>query len=552
MGDEKKHAKVLAFLNLVFPGKIRIIHSFEECREQIPLLILDLPEDGRVPIEEVANSRHVVHELSLAPTIHGDNLFSPCDRSNDGVFVKSRSWFLDACQEGDFLHWKGKNRVSRGKDYGWAAPQKGLRVSLQDTEHNIVAFERKLNLSRIAGIDLSELSEDSPASDLTGIILLEALGHEAVDMGSYIPAWKSVDSFFDQLSVFQCEGNRFDSINVTSLHPPSVEGRLLKMVTIGDDGKKPVVMLNCCTHGHEWGPTYGIFRWLYWLTKAAVSGDYFANMVLDSFTIVWIPICSVDGFHSTWERGVTVPHGPNWVDLHRNYPPIERWKNIESNRPKGDGPLSEPETRAVASIIERYGKRGVYYSDNHECVEQIAYFHRREDAWLERVGENISEAFDGRFYMYGWSDYKPANERAGFSFDRKAHSISDSPYPAHYALDCGFLHASTTEFFGNSDFTPVATIARTEAAAQYVEQVFGSLLGKTVYNHSCEKKDIVFSLPFRFKLCIIGSNGGLRHSEDKLPDRETGVELQPGERMLAIAYDLHEAYSGTQKSWARQ
>ena len=133
--------------------------------------------------------------------------------------------------------------------------------------------------------------------------------------------------------------------------PRSVEGRDLESSVHGTGSE--VVLFLATIHGDEAAGTPLLQRLARELTPD--------HPVLAGRCAVVVPVVNPDGFERDRRRNA------NGVDLNRNFP-AENWK--ESWR-RGTEPLSEPESRFVAHLIEAY--RPARIVSLHQPASQIDY-----------------------------------------------------------------------------------------------------------------------------------------------------------------------------------
>ena len=114
----------------------------------------------------------------------------------------------------------------------------------------------------------------------------------------------------------------------------SVEGRPIQCEVMGSGGS--VVLIMATIHGNEAAGTPLVQR----------LADHLAQHVqlLGGRRVVLVPVVNPDGyFHHT-------RHNANGIDLNRNFPA----GNFTSTQIHGASPLSEPESRAIMSILDDY------------------------------------------------------------------------------------------------------------------------------------------------------------------------------------------------------
>jgi len=118
----------------------------------------------------------------------------------------------------------------------------------------------------------------------------------------------------------------------------SAEGRPIEAHVIGDGAQS--VLILATIHGDEWAGTPLLEELAEVLEALASAGDLDARVVL-------VPIANPDGYAEGTRESST------GVDLNRNFPS----SNYDARRGHGAGPLSEPESGAVAAAVGRTPQR---------------------------------------------------------------------------------------------------------------------------------------------------------------------------------------------------
>jgi len=489
-------------------------------------------------LERLSAGRQVVCDLGVFASLFDDDvlIYRPGRFAAEGV-VKNPAYFLEAFGAGDVLPWRGAGDLVRGEAFGWKAPQHGLRVALASYDGRILAVEKLIEGGRIAAIDLRSLDDEAGDGfrDLSGLLVLEAMGAEMVDLGHYRAPWLSYEEHTREIEAWA--SMHAGLVSVECLEPQTAAGRALRLVTVAGGDDKAVVLLSCCTHGHEWAPSYGVFGYLCWLVEGFERGGAWARTVLENLTIAWVPVVSADGFAETWSRGLLVPHGASNVDLNRNYPP--GWKDYTGERNKGPASLSEPETQALSALMKRFAPRGLAFVDFHECGRDFFPI-SPPDEWLQAVGEGIADAFAGRYLHEDLGTYHRDRELEWVRYAGLERSPGGGPGAMSHAASMGFPHAFVAEHFGNDDFTPYQVVARTDASGLFTEHTLGGLLGRTAYNHRIEPRRVKMRFPELSPdepIRVVKLDADERVSDDRRVRAGEGVSdtLERGERIVALA-----------------
>jgi hypothetical protein len=542
LGDVADRPGLKARLGMAFGDTVRYAKMREvpaELSTFDAVIILDLAEaereQGLALIESLATGRQVVCSLeAFAHLFPMELVFAP-DVSDGTAVVKENGYFMDGFAEGQVLPWHGKGGLIRGESFGWMAPRCGFKVVLEGYGGGIVAMEKAVPGGRLAAFDFSSLEggNDDGFADLAFLLLGQALGREAVDMGIQAMPWKSHDRHLAEVEDW-AERNA-DMVRIERLLPVSAEGRALRLVSIGDVASKPVILFSCCTHGHEWGPTYGVFAFLRSLMAEYRQGTLWARTVFDNLAIAWVPVVSVDGFQATWARGVCVPHGPRNVDLLYNYPPFEEWDTFQhwDGRPRGTAPFSEPEAQVMDSIYRRFAARGALYVDFHECTEDDFYIHDEPNGFVDGITSPLESVFKDRYVV---REQGGALHQVAFCGNVIS---SGGPINRAYAKKLGFRQAFLAEFLGNNDYSSGHVIARTDAAATFAEQMVGAVLGRTVYNYRCGESAATLRFPElsteeELAYVVVSADGKTVREEGTIKAGD-GLSrmLGPGERIIS-------------------
>lgn len=498
-------------------------------------------------LSELARGRQVVCELpvlaSLLEPAVGAYRAAPGETH---AVVRNDAYFLDGFGPTDVLPWRSAGHLARGGDWGSRCVKLGLRVALQTHDGRILALERTAPDARLAALDLGGLeSEPGGLADLAGLLLVEALGAEAVDLGQYQAPWRDYATHIGEVEAWAARHPRL--VRVERLDPPTVRGERLRLLTIGQAEDRPAAVLTCCTHAHEWGPTYGVFAYLRWLLHAHARGDAFARALLERLTIAWVPVVNIDGFNDTFSRGVLVPYGPRWVDLNRNYPAGDAWEAFgredaaTGGRNKGERPLSEPESQAVDAVLRRLRGKGVLEVDYHEQSDRGMFPYSFPDPWLDAVGCGIAQAFNGRYLGECLCGYDRRTDLDWHDWSA-VQPMGGGPTTSNYGHHLGYPHAMTAEFLGNDDFTPYHVPGRIDAVGTFTEHLLAGLVGRTAYNHRCQPRAMrvnLSDLPPDAPVRVLRLDPAGHTAEESTRAAGGGLEatLEPRQRLLVLRQD---------------
>ncbi|XP_049786272.1 carboxypeptidase B-like [Schistocerca cancellata] len=161
----------------------------------------------------------------------------------------------------------------------------------------------------------------------------------------------------------------------------SSEGRLLDVIQIssGGDGARPVILMDAGIHAREWiAPAAA----LYAINQLVENGVH--SSLVDSIDWHILPLLNPDGYEYTfttdrmWRK--TRSFGPflcRGVDANRNFD--FHWNEIGTSESScgeayaGEGPFSEPETRALRDYILKNADRIKLYLTLHSYGGYILY-----------------------------------------------------------------------------------------------------------------------------------------------------------------------------------
>jgi hypothetical protein len=139
------------------------------------------------------------------------------------------------------------------------------------------------------------------------------------------------------------------------------------------DGRRPAVLYVGLQHSREWISGEVNIRLLRWFLERWKAQDPEIKSLLETTELWFIPVANPDGYEYThdverlWRKNlrdndgdeqITVTDG---VDLNRNFPnhfdyDEEGSSSISSSQTyRGTGPASEPETKALKSLLDRIG-----------------------------------------------------------------------------------------------------------------------------------------------------------------------------------------------------
>ncbi len=146
----------------------------------------------------------------------------------------------------------------------------------------------------------------------------------------------------------------------------SVEGRPIEVVVIEGEPDAETVWILATIHGDEWAGTP--------LLAAYVDAVTAAPNLTGGHRVVLTPVANPDGYAAHRRTNV------RGVDLNRNFPA----DNFVDRRGHGEAPLSEPESRALKAVFDRFQPHRVV--SLHQPLRCIDY-----DGPAEAIARGMAE-----------------------------------------------------------------------------------------------------------------------------------------------------------------
>ena len=330
-------------------------------------------------------------------------------------------------------------------------------------------------------------------------ILLSLLGRSPVSFGRFVVPHAHYSEFTETLAELTRQYSRFASMEKIG---SSVEGRDMWMLKLARQPGLPVILLSSGIHPYEWGPVYGILRYLRFLLDRLEAGGFEVEELLSSHQIWWVPSACPDGFDNRQQQ-------PSAINLNRNFPggweyaapgqvhwgTYGRPHTIEQTCPislRGPAPGSQPESQALMQLLEREKGRIVTLADFHENTSTQNFLHQFEDTngfiadkeYHAELLEGIGQNFSNRFFEQRDQSFLSVNHSCDFHPGTVAGWLG-------YAVNHG-IKGSVVEVSGG-DCTHYRTVHRTEYAAQVTEQVLAAELGRLYRNPWGEDREITLN-----------------------------------------------------------
>jgi len=375
-------------------------------------------------------------------------------------------------------------------------------------------------------------------------IFLSLLGRSPVSFGRFVVPYAHYSEFVDVLTDITRRHSRFAAMDRIGR---SGEGHDICLLKIAREPGLPVVLLTSAIHPYEWGPIYGILRYLRFLLERLDAGGFEAEELLAHHQIWWVPSACPDGFENRQQQ-------PTGINLNRNFagawdyaaPGQVHWgsfgrpHSIEEILPislRGPAPGSQPESRALMSLFERDDGRIVTLADFHESTGTQNFLHQFEDEngviadveYHAELLEGIGQAFGDRFF----------EQRE--SFQAVEHHPDFNPGRACSWLGYAVMHGAKGCVVESEagDCTHYRTVHRTEYAAQVVEQVLAAELGRLFRNPWGEDREVTLTLPRRPEqvVCRLYDADGVEVEETVAERPEKVTRTVPRGGCLRLRYE---------------
>ncbi|KAI8440683.1 hypothetical protein MSG28_009037 [Choristoneura fumiferana] len=207
---------------------------------------------------------------------------------------------------------------------------------------------------------------------------------------------------------------RFPSTVTLVTHGNSFEGRPLRYLKISttnfEDEDKPVIFIDGGIHAREWISPPSVTWMIHKLTEDVTEPD-----LLNNFDWILMPVVNPDGYAYTFGpdrfwRKTRSTDSHAWstfcpgVDGNRNYDYFWNTVGVSSNPCSdtypGNRAFSEPETRAVRDVLDKYLHRMALYLTMHSYGSMILYPWGHDGSLshnafaLHTVGVNMATAID--------------------------------------------------------------------------------------------------------------------------------------------------------------
>ncbi|XP_038117133.1 carboxypeptidase B [Culex quinquefasciatus] len=187
----------------------------------------------------------------------------------------------------------------------------------------------------------------------------------------------SLEEVYDFVEEVAAKSDMVTAFDIGTTH----EGRPLKALTLSKNGyinmERPVVFMDAGIHAREWATIMTIMHLLHEFTE---HPELYAEQ-LDNTDFVIIPVLNPDGYvfahqeNRLWRKNRAQYNMLcAGVDLNRNFPAMWRFtSNACTSSYAGPFATSEPETRAMMSLMDQYKAAMVMYVAVHTSGEMVLW-----------------------------------------------------------------------------------------------------------------------------------------------------------------------------------
>ncbi len=254
--------------------------------------------------------------------------------------------------------------------------------------------------------------EPSGVETLASQVLLSALSGSAVTFGRFLRPHASYD---DYVAVVSELAGAYPELASVEPIGRSQDGRTLCLLKVALNPDAPAVLLTCGIHPLEWATCYGVLRYVRFLLEQCRADTEYARRLMADRQLWWVLCAYPDGWESRehqfninrnfpggWKR--CMERDTYWDAYNRRFAPMD----LEPRVAFGPEPGSQPETRALMSLLER-GPRVVTLADFHETTAFDSFLHQHElpdgsvpdMPYHRELVEGFAGGFNGRFYAHG-------------------------------------------------------------------------------------------------------------------------------------------------------
>lgn len=387
-------------------------------------------------------------------------------------------------------------------------------------------------------------------------VFLGALGRSSSVFGKFVRAYDRYDAFVEAVGGLVSAHPRFARLEQIGA---SATGLPMWVLKTGHGAPRPAVLLTTAIHSLEWGPTYGVLRFVRFLLHELERGSAYADTFARTHELWWVLCANPDG----WTTRAQEAGG---INLNRNFP--GSWEACTSEnvcwdtyngrfapvhpgaeKARGPAPGSESETRALMGLLDRHADRVSTLADFHETTAADSFLHQHEEkgsipdlAYHRELVEGLAASFDGRFYAHSnalafgsaQSDFTTYHFRERRSLGRLI--PGGVAGWQRYAVERG-VKSVVVEAAG-ADCTHYDTVRRTEYAALAAEQVLAAEEGRLLRNPTGAARSVALTLhrrPLRVRCRVYDRSDAM--VEDRVETRpESVTRTIPGGGWLSLQY----------------
>ncbi len=414
-----------------------------------------------------------------------DGVVAPCVRIEKDTFLTkglrrtdTAPWWSDAADSGLYSQRHLRASGHTLERLGFSVAATSVCAQAAASGHPAILY-RPSSRRGLVVMDLEPLNSRpsySADANIACLVLTNALGRPQTMLGTYVVPAFDYDRFAGDLHSL---ARRSPAITLRE-EGSSREGRSIYSLSVGRSDA-PVFFADAGIHPYEWAPCFGLVLFAARLADELERGHPVAKALLESMRFTCVPIFAPDG----WGANARNSSG---VNLNRNFPLY--WDDY-NGEDKGSTPLSEPETRTIARILEEEPVIAAMswhetsantnwvgmprfdgpYARHKMAVPAVfrqfidpAYFYWQASQW--------TQVTDPRNFQYHYTDSYPYLR----SYRRGRH-----PLQIHYSDSLG-IRSFLVEQYGNSEMYHSASPQRTDITCRILEMLFGLELGLVCRN----------------------------------------------------------------------
>jgi hypothetical protein len=427
---------------------------------------------------------------------HSHGFVKPCAR------VETESFLTRGLRKDDIVPWWSYSGYSYSQEHVVAnakvLEEKGFEVVATSVcadkdacGHPVIMWKPVGNGNGILVMDLGPLDMRptyTADSNVAGLVLSNALGRPQTSLGTYVVPSFDYDDFCEDLHAL---AGKYPALELKE-EGRSGQWRPIYSLAIGPKDA-PTFFADAGIHPYEWAPCYGLMLYAGRLAQEYEEGLPWARALLANLRFKCVPIYAPDGWDSQ-------ARGMRGVNLNRNFPVYwERYAGTD----KGASPLSEPETRTVAGILER--ENVISAVSWHETSANTNWvgapgWKGRYKGYARAIPALFRQCIDGSHFYWQASTWTQVTDPRNFLYHYtdsypylRDYSVSKEPFQLHYSDSLG-ITSFLVEQYGNSEMYYSATPQRTDMTCRIVEMLFGLEIGLVCRNHGGQPREVSIPL----------------------------------------------------------